>query len=64
MASKTYATDAELFEMIEEIDEYGSGLSDWEVEFIGGLLDGGPSSYTRKQAIQIQRIHKERIPKR
>ena len=32
-----------------EIDEKGMGLTDWEIEFVGSLIDKDWEHYTKKQ---------------
>lgn len=47
--------------MLEEIDEDGEGLSEWEVEFVAGLIDGWDGNFTRKQANVIERIYEQKV---
>jgi len=51
----------ELQEMVSEIDEEGVGLSDWEVEFIGGMVDEDRSVFSEAQETVIRRIHEEKL---
>jgi len=52
-----------LLDMIQEIDEEGEDLTEWEIDFIGGFIDDGVTSFTDKQAEIVERIYNERIPK-
>lgn len=49
--------NTELKEMVAEIDEVGVGLSDWEVEFIGGMVDDDLTSFSEKQETIIRRLY-------
>lgn len=53
--------DEVLRSKVEEIDERGDGLTEWEVGFIGGLVDDPPERYTDRQAEVIDRIWRERV---
>jgi len=53
--------DGELRDMVLEIDTKGIGLSDWEVEFIGDLVDKDIDRFSEKQEAQIRRIYEERV---
>lgn len=55
------AENAKLRSMVDEIDEDGEDLSEWEVEFIANLIDNDVQSFTDKQAEIIRRIHKDRL---
>ncbi len=46
--------------LVEHIDSFGKGLSSWEVDFIAGLKDNPPASYSEKQLIVINRIYDEK----
>ena len=43
--------------LIEHIDIFGKGLTDWEVEFIANLIDSPPEYYSKKQILVIDRIY-------
>lgn len=49
---------------MDEIDTHGEGLSDWDVGFIGDMVDrvaeGRP--FTPGQAKKIEQIHGDRVP--
>ena len=48
--------------MVHEIDRDGDNLTEWEVEFIAGFIDGGmPEDPTEKQWEVLQRIYDERL---
>lgn len=46
--------------LIEHIDSFGKGLSSWEVDFIAGLIDNPPETYSPKQIAVIKRIYDEK----
>lgn len=46
--------------LVEHIDSFGKGLSDWEVKFIAGLIDNPPKIYSEKQEAIINRIYDEK----
>ena len=54
--------NAEFLVMIEEIDEFGQDLTEWEVRFIADLIDRYVTAFSSGQAKQIERIHEERVP--
>lgn len=47
--------------MIQQIDEHGEGLTKWEVNFIGDLVDGYLGKLSKKQIDIIQRIYDEKV---
>lgn len=47
--------------MIQQIDEHGEGLTDWEVNFIAHLVDGYLGRLTDKQIDIIQRIYDQKV---
>lgn len=47
----------ELRYMVEDIDQKGSGLTDWEVKFISGIIDRDVKTFTPKMKAQIERMH-------
>ena len=51
-----------LREMVNEIDERGEGLTNWEGRFIADLIDNDPGFYTQRQAEVIERIWEHRVP--
>lgn len=46
--------------LIEHIDSFGKGLSDWEITFISNLIDNPPKNYSEKQIEIINRIYDEK----
>ncbi len=46
--------------LVEHIDSFGKGLSDWEVNFIANLIDNPPENYSAKQEEIINRIYDEK----
>lgn len=54
-----------LWDMVEEIDSLGEGLTEWEVDFVESLMEQRASSPAMKlssrQASHIQTIHQNRI---
>lgn len=54
-------SDDELVKMVQEIDERGTGLTDWEREFIADQVDEDRKLFTNRQAEVIRRIHEERM---
>lgn len=46
--------------LVEHIDSFGKGLSEWEINFIANLIDSPPNNYTPKQIEIINRIYDEK----
>ena len=46
--------------LVEHIDSFGEGLSEWEVNFITGMMDNPPAKYSEKQIAIINRIYDEK----
>jgi hypothetical protein len=46
--------------LVEHIDIFGKGLSQWEVDFICNLIDSPPEKYSEKQSKIINRIYDEK----
>jgi hypothetical protein len=46
--------------LVEHIDSFGKGLSEWEVNFIANMIDNPPTQYTEKQKTIINRIYDEK----
>lgn len=57
----TSLTREGLMLLVREIDEMGEGLSPWEVDFIAGIIDKPPASFSTKQIGSIQQIHAQRV---
>ena len=36
-------------ELVEHIDKYGHGLTEWEINFIANMIDSPPDTYSEKQ---------------
>jgi len=51
----------EMAELVDCIDTFAKGLTEWEVNFIAGLIDFPPPKYSEKQRAVINRIYKEKI---
>lgn len=64
-ATRQYNSDlelsAELRELLEDIDNRGEGLTDWEIGFVSNLIDHRAKRFTTSQARQIRRIHQDRV---
>lgn len=54
-----YKSMSECASMIEDIEERGRGLTDWEEKFIDDV--GGKEKLTPKQREIIDRIHSEKV---
>ena len=46
--------------LVEHIDSFGKGLSEWEIGFIGNLIDNPPDEYSEKQIGVIKRIYDQK----
>ena len=46
--------------LVEHIDSFGHGLSEWEVKFIADMLDNPPETYSEKQVAIINRIYDQK----
>lgn len=60
--SKPKDENQELYDLVYDIDEKGENLTPWEVDFIGDLINKNIKRFSPKQADQIKRIAKERLP--
>lgn len=55
-------TQAEHWEMVQDIDESGSGLTPEEIEFIAGLIDGDrEGKLTPGEMARVWSIHRNRV---
>ena len=54
-------TDEDFVEAVNEIDNCGEDLSEWEIEFISSLINGDWKHFTDKQKEQIVRIYEEKL---
>jgi hypothetical protein len=43
--------------LVEHIDSFAHGLSEWEINFIANIIDNPPEMYSEKQAEVINRIY-------
>jgi len=50
-------------EKLQAIDDDAVGLTPWEVELVGDLVDSGRVRFTTAQAEMIDTIHAERVPR-
>ena len=46
--------------LVEHIDSFGKGLTDWEVNFIADMMDSPPQEFSDKQIEIINRIYDEK----
>ena len=46
--------------LVEHIDSFGKGLSEWEINFIANLMENPPEKYSEKQIAVIDRIYEEK----
>lgn len=51
----------QLRQRVEEIDDKGQGLTKWEIDFIGRLIDEDVHRFSPKQADIINRIYRDRV---
>lgn len=47
-------------EILQEIDENGKGLTDWEIEFVDSMMR--QHTFSTKQIDTIRNIYKEKVP--
>ena len=50
-------------EKVKAIDEEGKGLTEWEVNFIAGIIDSFQTVFSPRQAKVVSRIYDQRVPK-
>ena len=46
--------------LVEHIDLFGHGLTEWEIDFIASLIDKPPEEYSPKVIIIINRIYDQK----
>jgi hypothetical protein len=46
--------------LIEHIDSFAKGLSEWEINFVADMIDHPPERYTEKQLAIIERIYDQK----
>ena len=64
MMTMSQALIDELVDMVYTIDERGEGLSEWEVDFISGLVNNpklGMFNFSPKQELVIRRLFYEKV---
>lgn len=53
----------ELLKMVDEIEAQGSyaeeELTSWEIEFVGGMIDRPPATFSEKQEEKLEQIYKK-----
>lgn len=54
-------TLTEFMDYVKTIDDKGSELTSWEINFIASFIDHPPSSFTEKQWDIVQRIYREKV---
>lgn len=58
-------SEDDYWEMVHEIDENGHGMTEWEVYFIGDLVDNEEAirvcGLSARQMRSIEKIHEERL---
>jgi hypothetical protein len=57
-------TDAERKEydkLLQRVDRYGKGLTEWEINFVAGLIDNPPATPSARQVEILKRIDKEKV---
>ena len=54
------AEDFEPQVLVEHIDTFGKGLSEWEINFIADMIDNPPEEHSPKQIKIIHRIYNEK----
>lgn len=47
--------------MLTRVDKYGKGLSQWEIDFVAGLIDNPPHTPSEKQIAILKRIDNEKV---
>lgn len=47
--------------LLTQVDKYGKGLTDWEVDFVAGLIDNPPQTPSRRQIEILKRIDREKV---
>lgn len=56
------ATERKEYERIlQRVDRYGKGLTEWEVNFVAGLIDNPPATPSAKQVEILKRIDREKV---
>ncbi len=48
-------------DLLQRVDRYGRGLTEWEVNFVAGLIDNPPTTPSAKQVEILKRIDKEKV---
>lgn len=57
------STNEELLSMLDDIDDNGYGLTDWEIEFVNQMLVQVDEEieFTEKQGAAIEKIYAKRV---
>lgn len=61
MEQMTEHSNPDIRDMLDEIDEDGEDLTDWEVKFVGDLVDRQMDVFSPSQADVIRKIHSQRV---
>lgn len=54
-------SDEEYAEIVDAIDTFGKGLTEWEIDFIAGLIDNPPLHYSPKRRKIIKRLYDKNL---
>lgn len=46
---------------LQRVDRYGKGLTEWEINFVAGLIDNPPATPSAKQVEILKRIDREKV---
>lgn len=47
--------------LLTRVDRYGKGLSQWEIDFVAGLIDNPPHTPSERQIAILKRINDEKV---
>jgi hypothetical protein len=61
MPKQRLQTHKEIAELVEVIDTEGTGLDNWEIGFISGLIDNPPNHYSKQCRVIINRLYEEKV---
>ena len=54
-------TKEEFDKLLQRVDKFGKGLSEWEINFVAGLIDRPPSVPSPKQIEILKRIDEQKV---
>ena len=54
-------TKEEYDKLLQRVDKFGKGLSEWEINFVAGLIDNPPSVPSQKQIDILKRIDQQKV---